>query len=115
MISFGVALAIWVMVNAWPGAVDPYLYIFLNLILSCLAAIQAPIIMMSQNRSSERDRLKMDQDYLVDLDTELQIERMGQRVESNHQYDIWTAPRNRRYSSPICSSRSTGCCRSHRR
>ena len=55
------------------GAFDPYPFILLNLLLSCLAAIQAPIILMSQNRSSERDRLRAEYDYAVNRKAEKEI------------------------------------------
>jgi len=63
-------LVTWIIVNVVilsSKAFDPYPFVFLNLILSCLAAIQAPIIMMSQNRQSEKDRLTAANDYLVNL------------------------------------------------
>src|SRR5437868_2904664 len=66
IISFGVFLLLWAGVNtAWilTAPPDPYPYIFLNLILSCIAALQAPVIMMSQNRQAVKDRLQADQDY----------------------------------------------------
>lgn len=62
-------------------AFDPYPYVFLNLILSMLAAIQAPIIMMSQNRSASRDRLTMIRDFEVNLKAEAAVQALNQRVE----------------------------------
>jgi len=77
IIIFGVVLAAWVLVNTWilprPDIFDPYPFIFLNLILSMLAAIQAPVIMMSQNRQTSKDRLAAANDYEVNLKAELEI------------------------------------------
>jgi PhzF family phenazine biosynthesis protein len=60
---------------------DPYPYILLNLVLSCLAAIQAPIIMMSQNRLEARDRLRSEQDYQVNLKAELEIRHLHEKLD----------------------------------
>jgi uncharacterized membrane protein len=60
---------------------DPYPFILLNLILSCLAAIQAPIIMMSQNRAEARDRLRGDNDYKVNLKAELEIRHLHEKMD----------------------------------
>jgi len=84
IISFGVVLTIWIIGNAVilsSKAFDPYPFVFLNLILSCLAAIQAPIIMMSQNRQSERDRLTAANDYLVNLKSEIIIEDLHMKID----------------------------------
>jgi uncharacterized membrane protein len=84
IISFGVVLATWIIVNAVilsSKAFDPYPFVFLNLILSCLAAIQAPIIMMSQNRQSERDRLTAANDYLINLKSEIIIEDLHKKID----------------------------------
>lgn len=84
IISFGVVLAIWIIGNAVilsNKAFDPYPFVFLNLILSCLAAIQAPIIMMSQNRQSERDRLTAANDYLVNLKSEIIVEDLHNKID----------------------------------
>ncbi|HLJ89260.1 MAG TPA: DUF1003 domain-containing protein [Candidatus Angelobacter sp.] len=90
---FGAAMAIWVVLNSTAllrDHFDPYPYILLNLFLSMIAAIQAPIIMMSQNRQSSKDRLKSDQDYEVNLKAELEIahlhnklDRMYERLEAH--------------------------------
>ena len=74
---FGVLLS-WMLLNteilaAWKIAFDPYPYIFLNLMLSMIAAIQAPIIMMSQNRQAKRDRVSAQHDYEVNLKAELEV------------------------------------------
>ena len=84
IISFGVVLITWVIVNALilrSKAFDPYPFVFLNLILSCLAAIQAPIIMMSQNRQSEKDRLTAANDYLVNLKSEIIVEDLHKKID----------------------------------
>ncbi|MEJ2066841.1 MAG: DUF1003 domain-containing protein, partial [Deltaproteobacteria bacterium] len=60
---------------------DPYPFILLNLVLSCLAAIQAPIIMMSQNRQEDKDRLQSQHDYLVNLKAELEIRHLHDKVD----------------------------------
>ncbi len=69
-------------------AFDPYPFILLNLVLSCLAAIQAPIIMMSQNRQEAKDRLRAEHDDRVNLKAELEIRLLGERVDRllNHQW-----------------------------
>lgn len=74
----------WMTVNSFQllqEPFDPYPYILLNLVLSCLAAIQAPIIMMSQNRQSAKDRLSQESDYQVNLKSELQIRQLNARME----------------------------------
>ncbi|EKQ57723.1 MULTISPECIES: DUF1003 domain-containing protein [unclassified Clostridium] len=84
IITFGVVLAIWIIGNAFilsDRAFDPYPFVFLNLVLSCLAAIQAPIIMMSQNRQSEKDRLTAANDYLVNLKSEIIIEDLHYKID----------------------------------
>jgi uncharacterized membrane protein len=60
---------------------DPYPFILLNLVLSCLAAIQAPIIMMSQNRQETRDRLRSENDYQVNLKAELEIRHLHEKID----------------------------------
>ncbi len=60
---------------------DPYPYILLNLILSCIAAIQAPVIMMSQNRKEERDRKRAESDYLINLKAEIEIRTLHQKMD----------------------------------
>ena len=62
------------------GAFDPYPFILLNLVLSCVAAIQAPLIMMSQNRQEEKDRRRAENDYKVNLKTEIMIEDLYDKV-----------------------------------
>ena len=76
-------LLIWIIVNifAWLSSWDPYPFILLNLILSCLAAIQAPIILMSQNREAQRDRIRSHYDYCVNRKAEKEIRDMQQDLE----------------------------------
>jgi uncharacterized membrane protein len=62
-------------------AFDPYPYILLNLVLSCLAALQAPIIMMSQNRQAERDRVESSHDYETDLKAEIEIASLHDKID----------------------------------
>ena len=84
IIIFGTVLFGWIGLNAIAFAnrgFDPYPYILLNLILSCLAAIQAPIIMMSQNRSEARERLRSENDYKVNLKAELEIRHLHEKVD----------------------------------
>jgi uncharacterized membrane protein len=86
IMGFGVVLFGWMLINTgilahWNLSFDPYPYIFLNLILSMLAAIQAPIIMMSQNRASDRDRVAASHDYEVNLRAELEIMRLHEKID----------------------------------
>ncbi|WP_337189309.1 DUF1003 domain-containing protein [Phenylobacterium sp.] len=70
------------------SAFDPYPYIFLNLMLSMLAAIQAPIIMMSQNRAAQRDRKAAEHDYLVNLRAELEIMHLHDKVDALREQEL---------------------------
>jgi uncharacterized membrane protein len=84
LISFGAVLIVWIAINGIilaTRAFDPYPFILLNLILSCLAAIQAPIIMMSQNRAEARDRLRAENDYKVNLKAELEIRHLHEKID----------------------------------
>jgi uncharacterized membrane protein len=84
ILGFCFALAIWIAVNAWRGtdqAFDPYPFILLNLILSCVAALQAPVIMMSQKRQEAKDRLRSLNDYQVNLKAELEIRNLHEKVD----------------------------------
>ena len=78
IIGFLVFLGVWMVVNvcAWIGEWDPYPFILLNLVLSCVAALQAPVILMSQNRQSQKDRAKMEYDYKVNRKSERMIEEI---------------------------------------
>ena len=84
LITFGAVLFIWIVGNGVvivTRAFDPYPFILLNLILSCLAAVQAPIIMMSQNRAEARDRLRAENDYKVNLKAELEIRHLHEKID----------------------------------
>ena len=82
--SFSGILILWMVVNVLlaAGAFDPYPFILLNLVLSCVAAIQAPLIMMSQNRQEEKDRRRAENDYKVNLKTEIMIEDLYDKVNA---------------------------------
>jgi uncharacterized membrane protein len=84
IISFGTFLVVWIIINTLillSRPFDPFPFIFLNLILSCLAAIQAPVIMMSQNRQESKDRLRSEQEYKVNLKSELMIRHLNRKVD----------------------------------
>jgi uncharacterized membrane protein len=84
IIFFGCIMATWIVINTVALSskpFDPYPYILLNLILSCLAAIQAPIIMMSQNRQEAKDRTRVAHDYQVNLKAELEIRQLHQKLD----------------------------------
>ncbi len=83
IIWFGGFIGIWILYNAVAGlrAPDPYPFILLNLMLSCLAALQAPVIMMSQNRQENRDRQRAMQDYQVNLKAELEIRQLHEKLD----------------------------------
>jgi uncharacterized membrane protein len=84
IICFGVVLLGWIILNAVfliNRGFDPYPFILLNLILSCLSAIQAPIIMMSQNRAEARDRLRAEHDYKINLKAELEIRHLHEKID----------------------------------
>ena len=82
--SFTGVLILWMVVNTLLAAkaFDPYPFILLNLVLSCVAAIQAPLIMMSQNRQEEKDRRRAENDYKVNLKTEIMIEDIYDKVNA---------------------------------
>lgn len=82
--SFTGVLVLWMVVNVILAAkaFDPYPFILLNLVLSCVAAIQAPLIMMSQNRQEEKDRRRAENDYKVNLKTEILIEDLYDKVNT---------------------------------
>ena len=82
--SFAGVLVLWMVINAILAtkAFDPYPFILLNLVLSCVAAIQAPLIMMSQNRQEEKDRRRAENDYKVNLKTEIMIEDLYDKVNA---------------------------------
>ena len=82
--SFTGVLLLWMVVNTIlaADAFDPFPFILLNLVLSCVAAIQAPLIMMSQNRQEEKDRRRAENDYRVNLKTEIMIEDLYDKVNA---------------------------------
>ena len=82
--SFTGVLVLWMVVNTVMAAkaFDPFPFILLNLVLSCVAAIQAPLIMMSQNRQEEKDRRRAENDYKVNLKTEIMIEDLYDKVNA---------------------------------
>ena len=82
IIIFIILLASWMIFNLiFKNSIDPYPFILLNLILSCVAAIQAPIIMMSQNRQEQKDRLRNENDYKVNLKTEIIIQDLHSKLD----------------------------------
>ncbi|MEG0187250.1 DUF1003 domain-containing protein [Algoriella sp.] len=84
IIIFFTFLLIWMFLNFWMlhnKGFDPYPFILLNLILSCLAAIQAPIIMMSQNRQEDKDRERAEHDYKINLKAELEIKLLSEKID----------------------------------
>jgi uncharacterized membrane protein len=84
IIIFGCILLFWIALNSLillTRPFDPYPYILLNLVLSCLAAIQAPIIMMSQNRQEDKDRMRAEHDYRVNLKAELEIRHLNEKMD----------------------------------
>ena len=84
IITFFTFLLIWMVINIWVFTTkpfDPYPFILLNLILSCLAAIQAPIIMMSQNRQEQKDRQRGEHDYKINLKAELEIKLLSEKID----------------------------------
>ncbi|KIC89847.1 DUF1003 domain-containing protein [Flavihumibacter sp. ZG627] len=84
IISFSVILAVWVLFNTLSPKrddFDPYPFILMNLVLSAIAALQAPIIMMSQNRKEEKDRKRSENDYLINLKAELEVRNLHQKFD----------------------------------
>lgn len=84
ILIFAGILITWIGVNSFilaRNAFDPYPYILLNLLLSCLAALQAPIIMMSQNRQEAKDRKRAENDYLINLKSEIEIRHLHQKLD----------------------------------
>ena len=92
ILGFLVLLFFWTVANAWllgQKSFDPYPFIFLNLVLSMIAALQAPVIMMSQNRQAERDRIDAAHDYEVNLKAEIEIMALHEKLdELRHQQII---------------------------
>ena len=92
LIIFAAILFIWIAINSFlllKKPFDPYPFILLNLVLSCLAAIQAPVIMMSQNRQEAKDRLRSQNDYQVNLKAELEIRHLNEKIDHllSHQWE----------------------------
>lgn len=84
IIIFTVVLTIWILINiSLPKEkqFDPFPFILMNLVLSCIAALQAPVIMMSQNRQEEKDRKRNENDYLVNLKAEIEIRTLHQKID----------------------------------
>jgi uncharacterized membrane protein len=84
IISFGVFIVIWIAINVYwflNKGFDPYPFILLNLILSCIAALQAPVIMMSQNRQEEKDRDRARKDYMINLKSEIEIRTLHEKID----------------------------------
>ncbi|MFN3756859.1 MAG: DUF1003 domain-containing protein [Flavobacterium sp.] len=84
IITFFSFILIWMLINIWyltTKPFDPFPFILLNLILSCLAAIQAPIIMMSQNRQEQKDRQRGEHDYKINLKAELEIKLLSEKID----------------------------------
>lgn len=93
IILFTVVLLGWMLLNSevlarWGMAFDPYPFIFLNLMLSTLAAVQAPIIMMSQNRASAKDRIAAGLDYEINLRAELEIMRLHEKLDQMRIHEL---------------------------
>ncbi len=84
IITFSIILSIWILYNSFASkhlAFDPYPFILMNLVLSAIAALQAPIIMMSQNRKEEKDRKRGENDYLINLKAELEVRSLHQKID----------------------------------
>jgi uncharacterized membrane protein len=84
IISFGIFILFWITLNIYifkNKGFDPYPFILLNLILSCIAALQAPVIMMSQNRQEEKDRERAKKDYMINLKSELEIRVLHEKMD----------------------------------
>src|SRR6185436_11006330 len=84
IIFFFVMMILWICLNVYilkSKPLDPYPFILLNLILSCIAALQAPVIMMSQNRKEAKDRKRAENDYLINLKAEIEIRNLQQKID----------------------------------
>ncbi len=84
IVSFGIFITIWILLNIiilQAKSFDPFPFILLNLILSCIAALQAPVIMMSQNRQEEKDRERSKKDYMINLKSELEIRILHEKID----------------------------------
>jgi uncharacterized membrane protein len=83
IIIFMIILFAWIGINIWALSVpfDPFPFILMNLFLSTIAALQAPVIMMSQNRKEQRDRTRAENDYMINLKAELEIRNLHQKID----------------------------------
>jgi len=84
ILFFFSTLVVWILVNVWmlkDRPFDPYPFILLNLVLSCIAAIQAPVIMMSQNRQEEKDRRRARGDYMINLKSEIEVRSLHGKLD----------------------------------
>lgn len=84
IIAFGMFILLWIAANVYLLAnkgFDPYPFILLNLILSCLASLQAPVIMMSQNRQEEKDRQRAKKDYMINLKAEIELRALHEKID----------------------------------
>ena len=84
IISFSAVLFVWILFNIYAAEskkFDPYPFILMNLVLSTIAALQAPVIMMSQNRTEEKDRKRNENDYIINLKAELQVRSLHQKID----------------------------------
>lgn len=106
IVGFGVVLLVWTSLNSGVlealglGPFDAYPFIFLNLMLSMLAAVQAPVILMSQNRQAMKDRITARHDYEVNLRTQLEILRLSHRIETLAREVHKLAPENENPPTP---------------
>lgn len=84
ILSFGAIVLVWIVANRLVSpqeAFDPFPFILLNLVLSCVAAFQAPLIMMSQNRQEKKDRQRAENDYMVNLKSEIEIRHLHEKID----------------------------------
>lgn len=84
IITFMILLTIWIIYNITlplKDRFDPYPFILMNLVLSCIAALQAPVVMMSQNRQEEKDRIRAENDYLINMKAELELRSLHQKMD----------------------------------
>ncbi len=91
ILAFGAVLVVWIAINSVlliSRPFDPYPFILLNLVLSCLAALQAPVIMMSQNRQEAKDRVRAEHDYQVNLKAEIEVQQLNLKIDQllQHQW-----------------------------
>lgn len=89
IISFTLFLIIWILINVYflKNPFDPYPFIMLNLVLSCIAAVQAPLIMMSQKRQEQKDRERAENDFKVNLKCEIILENLHRKLDELLEYE----------------------------